>query len=220
MIRKSLNKYIKTNVPELGAVIDSTPDLILSKVMKPFATISYVSEVQELWDLHDDHRKDNIKLQLSLYADTFDNQLILKNKIMRVIESATTDLNLGSTAMLEPGIPLLGLFDKLTTTNYKTYSASQTLWATGYVPVVYKNGTVISPLGYTVDYTNGTITFPSAQATTDDIRADYMVGYVDFTIASIIDLPITDIANFTHKFNTFFTLDTFYYIRRKGQKLW
>ena len=157
-------------------------------------------------------------MQLSLYASTFDEQMNLKNKITRVIETAMTDISTTGTPQMEPGIALMGLFDKLRTTDYKTYFSDQNNWLASPSPVIYRNGAVIST-GFTIDRPNGKIVFGSAQPTTDDIRADYKVGYLDFIISSINDLPITDIANVTHKFNSFFTLDTFIYVRTKGQKL-
>ena len=227
MIRKCLIKYIKANIAELNSVLEGSNDLILSKMMKPFATVSYVTASQSLWVLGDERRQNDIKLQLSLYSQTLDDQLNIRNKTIRILENIYTDG--------QPGIPLMGLFDKLTTTDYLTYSSFQSDFYTTMppadLPVVYRNGVIESPLNYTVDYVNGAITFLSACSPTDDIRADYYIGYqktlggvgkafIDFSIASIVDTPITYVANLTHKFNTFITLDTFLYERRKGMKLW
>ena len=220
MLRKSLNKYIKAQMTELTTVLDASPDLILSTITKPFAVISYMQGTQVLWDLGDAHRQDNVRVQVSLFCNSFDEQLNLKNKLTRVIESATADISTTSTPQLEPGIVLYGLFDKLTTANNLLFSSAQANWYTTFTPVVYKNGSVVSATLYTVNYTNGTITFGTAQAAGSDIRADYKAGVIDFSITMVVDIPITDVANFTHKYNSFFTLDTYFYVRTKGQKLY
>jgi len=222
MIRKALNKYLRDNVAELTTVLDSHYDLNLSSITKPFATISYLNGRQDLWVIGDSARVDIVRMQLSIFSDSLDTQTKLRNKITRVIETAFTDG--------EPGIPLIAYNADFTTTDYKTYTSGQTDWYTGSSPVVYKNGNVVSPTLYSVNTSGGIVTFGSANQPSDIIRADYGVQYLDnsgnakemyldFLITGISDVPITDIANVTHKFNTFFTLDTYMYVRRIGQKL-
>lgn len=216
MIRASLNKYIKAQVTGLSDVYTSTPDLVLSDLVKPFVTISYLPSKQELWELGDAARNNVTRLLVTLYCNSFDEQLMLKSKLTNALETAKADIGGG---VLEPGIKLYGLDDKLTTSDLVHYFSGQSNWIVPPQPVVYKNGATVPTCAYSINSTCGEITFGSSQLSTDDIRADYQAGYIDFQIINIVDMPITDIENITHKYNSLFYLETFFYIRTKGQKL-
>jgi len=56
--------------------------------------------------------------------------------------------------------------------SYTIYTARFNGWNTNYTPSVYKNGTQITS-GFSINYTNGTITFTQAQQSTDDIQVTY-----------------------------------------------
>ncbi|MCM8774471.1 MAG: hypothetical protein NC820_07050 [Candidatus Omnitrophica bacterium] len=210
MIRKAFVEYLKDNVPELKSVKVSSPDLVLSKEEKPFITVSFLSDRQTLWEISDTKRQQNLYLQINLFTKSFDEQMILKNKVLRVLENAETN---GET-----GIPLMGYFDKLETIDYIVYTSFQDGWSYDFIPKVYRNGVLVNETEYTVNYDEGYIRFNEIQGPTADIRADYKVGVVDFNISSINDVPITDVDNITHKFSTFFTIEMFLYIKRKGRK--
>lgn len=56
--------------------------------------------------------------------------------------------------------------------DYDLYSSRFTNWNNDYAPSVYKNGDLITS-GFTINYTNGTISFATPNQSTDDIQVSY-----------------------------------------------
>ena len=219
-IEKSILKYLKANITDVTTVKVPEIDYIISNEVKPFITVSLVNQKSLDTIITDQYRKQNVMISIGLYCNSLEEQIYLKEKLQRTIETATAQL----ADMTAPtsAIPLYGLSTPLVSTdliNYLSYQPFQT----NFVPVIYLNtpipASIINPLLYTVDYTNGIITFLIPRALTDKILADYLAGFIEVSITDIFDTKITGIENTIHKYNTMITLSTNVYIKQKINKL-
>ena len=217
MIRKSLAKFIKANVSELTDVIIPDQEFVISDYPKPFVTVSLVNQVNRNWILGDDKRQVDVALQVSLFCQSLDEQIRLKAKLINKLENSTATLQ-GMTPNVYVGIPLMGLYEQLSSTDLYNYYATNPFDVT-VVPKVYKNGTLANPLDYAVNYSMGRIVFTVAQSSTDVIRCDYLAGIFEFNINSVVDAPVIDVANKTHLFNSYLTLTSFLYVKEKAHSL-
>ena len=220
MVIESVVAWLRANITELtSAVYLRDPQFVVSEHTKPLAVVSYVNHTTEQWLLGDAQRRQNIKLQITIYHNDYDSLKFLTYKVQRAIESITTTGDLGSTV---PGISLMGIWDLLynTSGDLKTYESLQPAWYASPAPIYYKGAAVITT-GFTRDLVNGKIVFGAAQGLTDKFYATYKCGTVDFVIKDIIyPIQTTDLANKLHKFNSAFTLDTWYYIKAIGAKIY
>lgn len=80
------------------------------------------------------------------------------------------------------------------------------------------NNDGVSASGYTADLAAGSVLFAVTPLSTDDIRATYACGFVDFEVKSVVQVPITDAQKTLHKHNTFFTLDSFLHLKTTANK--
>ncbi len=214
MIRKSFAKLLQT-IPELTEVVVTDPGFVISGHSKPFATIGWVNQTGANWKLGDDYRQNDVTVSIGLYCRSLDEQMTLKNKLQMVLENSTGILeNMGSPVS---GLELYGLNDVLSTSDNLNYTANQEFDVT-FVPNVYKNGVLENPLNYTVDYANGVITYLAPNLPTDTIRADFKCGIIEYNILGIVDAPLKGVEDKTHFYNTFFTVMSFIYVKRKNQR--
>ena len=225
MIDASLKIFISAQLPELsGRVYVWDPDFVVSEHVKPFCLVSYVSQIPQQWQLGDVSRQQNVMMQVTFYMNNEQDNRMMRLKFQRIIESiSTTDDNAGLHNV--PGIDFLGVWDPLEnpSTDLKTYTSNQPGWLTTRVPTIFKNGdqtaNIVSPTLYSVDYANGKIVFGSAQTLTDSIYATYKAGVIDFVVSGVAQPQFTDMAGKVHKYNTVFTLSTWFYIKAIANRL-
>jgi hypothetical protein len=219
LINESIVTWLRANVSELKNALVWDTDFQASQYEKPFAVVRQLIDVPEQWILGDKQRKHNAKTQISIYNTAFDTGKYLTMKIQRLIETiSTTD----ATPLTVPGIDLKGVWDLLSNPSgdLKTYTSDQPGWFASPVPIVYTGTTIIVATAYTVDYTNGKITFAVARGATEKIYATYKCGVVDFVIKEqIYPQTLIDIANKAHKCCTVITLDTWFFIKTTANKI-
>lgn len=232
MIYRSLAKFIGavTDLTDLGmtGAYAQTPDLALSELKVPYCLTGPLREgAQELWAIGDAQRQENPLAEVAFYCANDEQARQFEARFRRAIESATaTDVN----SLTHPGINFIAFADRLVDAgDHKTYSSNQPGWFASPTPVVYKNGGAyvvdeepsVIATGYTVDSTLGTVTFASANAAGDRIRATYKVGAIDFNIAGVARFEAaqrTDIANVPERYVVLFSLEAFYYIKTKANR--
>ena len=220
MIAESVVTWLKANVSELKSAFVWDPDFVASQHDKTFAVVRLLIDVPEQWVIHDTARKHNVKVQISVYNADFDTGKYLTMKIQSLIEEITA---VGDSSITIPGMNLLGVWDLLSNPSgdLKNYTSNQPAWFASPVPVVYTGTTIIIATAYTVDYTNGKITFSSARGATEKIYCTYKCGVVDFVIKEqIYPQTLIDIANKAHKYSAVFTLDTWFFIKATANKIY
>ena len=223
MIAASLVKWIRSNVAELAtSAFLRDPLFIVSDNQLPVAVVTEIARTTEQWEIGDADRRHNVKLQITIYHNSYTAMRWLTNKVILLLEQVKTT---GDTGTQVPGIDLLGVWDLLynPTADLKTYTSLQPAWYTSPAPVIYKNGDLAANIittGFTVDGTNGQIVFSAAQNITDKFYATYKAGVVDFTIGDVAHPQITDLANKQLRYNAAITLTTWYYIKATARKLY
>ncbi len=90
-------------------------------------------------------------------------------------------------------------------------------------PEVYRNEDsngepVLVTSGYTVDLANGKVTFAAAQAQTDEIRASYKMGVIDFNILGSDRGHDVDVAENPAKYLGILDLETHFYIKTTANR--
>ena len=229
MIPRSLANFIgaSADLTDLGltGAYAKGPDLALSELAVPYCLTGPMREgAQELWAIGDAQRQEKPLFEAAFYCADDEQARQFEARFRRVIESATaTDLN----SLTHPGIDFLAFADKLIDSgDHKTYNSNQPGWFATPTPIVYKNEDangepVVVASGYSVNSSTGQVTFTSANAAGDQIRATYKVGVIDFNIAGVARFEAaqrTDIANVPERYVVVFSLEAFYYIKTKGNR--
>jgi hypothetical protein len=233
MIAQSLAHFIGQNAELQGvglgltAAFVRTPDTALGELVTPFCLVSSLTEpAQELWEIGDAHRKQNPIFQVSFHAASAEQRRLFKYRFRRIMESAKANDSLVGSHLV-PGIDYLAFADMLRDSgDHKTYNSDQPGWFSTPTPTVYKNEDangepIVVPSGYTIDATNGKITFASANAAADRIRATYKFGVIDFNIVGVAGFEteqLTDIANVPQRYVACFTLEAYYYIKLNANR--
>lgn len=198
-----------------------TEDTVLSQLKAPFALVAGLPDgPQDLWTIGNTKRMEDMSLQVEFAMTSPEDRRQAEIRFRRLIESATaTDVG----GVTHPGINFLAYADLLIDTgDHLTYRSNQPNWFSSPTPIIYKNEgsngepTVVAS-GYTVNSTNGTVTFTgSPNAASDKIRATYKVGLIDFDIVGVDRFESasdTDLANLPKRYSVVFTLKTHFYIK-------
>lgn len=215
-VERSLIKFISDNITEfVGRVYVATPELDMSKITLPFATVGTVTTSTEHAYIGDDKRAIITMLQIDVHAVDYESRETLVNKIANALETSTTTDEDGNT---QKGINLLMVFEKLVTTDNLNYTSAQKKWFASPAPIVYKNKVIITT-GFTFDLPNGIITFASALLPADEIRVTAKVGFVDFYVPTIVRFN-PEPEQEQRLYSAAMTISTFIYERKTGQPLY
>lgn len=208
----------------LTAFVDN-PDLERSELVSPYALVSDLVEgPQELFVIGNAERKENPQLQVTFFATSFHQMRDLEIRFRRLIESATaTDVG----GLIHPGIDFKAFADLLRNAGDNlNYFADQPNWFASPTPIIYKNEDangepLVVAAGYTVDSTLGKITFSSANASSDKIRASYKIGVIDFNIVGVAHFQAAQdagLANNPQRYAVAFDLETHFYIKKTANR--
>ena len=231
MISRSLAAFIGSKTELAGAGLGitgayaQTPDLALSELQAPYALVGPLHEApQELWAIGDAQRQEKPLFEVSFYCKSDEQARQFEARFRRLIESATaTDAN----SITHPGIDFMAYADLLRDSgDHKLYYSDQLSWFSTPTPVVYVNEDsngepIVVASGYTVDSAAGTVTFATANAAADRVRATYKVGVIDFVIGSVAHFATdqqADIANNPARYVCVFGLESFFYVKAKANR--
>ena len=223
MIDASLVKWIRATIPELATTTFlKDPNFVVSEHPLPVCVVTPVTRTTDQWIIGDAARKHNVKIQVSIYHNSYTAMRWLADKFILAIETATAT---GENGYSVPGISLYGVWDLLynPSADLKTYVSMQPGWFASPAPTIYKNGDLAANIitaGFSIDSTNGQIVFGAAQNAGDKFYATYKAGTVDFTIGDLAHPEITDLANKALRYNAVFTLNTWYFIKATARKLY
>lgn len=221
-----INSQAEFAAPGLGfKAFTKTPDTVLGEIPAPFCLVSMLDEPpQELWVIGDSQRKENPMLQVAFYAVSYSQMRDVEIRFRRLIESAmTTDTGI----LTHPGIDFKAFADLLRNSGDNlNYFSDQPDWFASPTPIVYKNEDsngepVVVASGYTVNSSLGKVTFSSANAAGDRIRATYKIGVIDFNISGVAHFEAaasSDMANNPQRYVVAFDLEAFYYIKTNANR--
>jgi len=217
-----------------------TPDSVLSEVPVPFCLVTpFPESAQELFVIGDAQRKENPAFQVAFYCKTDEQARQFKVRFQRMIESAKSNDSTTGTHLV-PGIDFMAFADLLEDNgDHARYISRQPGWSSTPEPIVYVNedstGEPISSFrygeggyggqpyggGYSIDYSNGFVTFDTPLSSTDRARATYKLGVIDFNIMGVHLFETgqeTDITNIPQRYVAAFTLETYFYIKTNANR--
>jgi hypothetical protein len=204
------------------SVFVRTPDFVESQATVPYCVIDRMVEgPQELWAIGDAQRKENQQFQVAFKMIDYPTMRDIEARFRRLIESATA-LDVGGIS--HPGIDFLVSADQMRNSGDNlTYHSDQPGWFATPTPVIYKNRDsngepIVVPSGYTVNSAAGTVTFGSANAPTDEVRATYKAGVIDFNIVGVARDAASDVDNNPQRYAVYFNLETFFYIKTNANR--
>lgn len=199
-----------------------TPETVLSDIAMPFCLVDYLNEpAQDLWVVGDAQRKENVQMSVGFYCQSYVLARDLTNRFRNAIESVKM-FDVGDR--LHPGIDFLACADVMRNNgDNQTYLSDQPNWFQYPAPTIFKNrdsnGEPI-PItsGFTIDSVDGRVLFSSANLVTDEIRATYKIGLVDFNIAGVSRPQEVDVENNPSRFMATFDLATHFYIKTNANR--
>lgn len=198
-----------------------TPDLALGELTAPYFLIDYLQEgPQELWAIGDAFRKENPIMTVQFVGTSHVQRRDVMVRFRRAIEMAKALDN----GIFHPGIDFLAAADLLR--NYGdnlTYLSDQP-WTNDVAPTIYKNRDsngepIVIASGFSVDAASGVVTFTAANSTSDEIRATYKIGVIDFNIRAVDQVGhAVDVAENPARYLGIFDLETHYYIKSTSNR--